>query len=86
MKHLKVGLRIWIAISSIFGFLAGWVMLGHSPKPAQAAQAVSVEVQPVALPTLAPLPDFSQPNAAIQPLQPMPQTSFFMPRLRTGGS
>jgi hypothetical protein len=86
MKHLKVALRIWIAISSLFGFLGGWILLGHSPKPVQMAQAVSMAMQPAALPTLPPLPDFSQPGAVVQPLQALPQASFFSPRLRTGGS
>jgi hypothetical protein len=86
MKHLKVGLRIWIAISSIAGFLGGWVMLAHSPKPAQPAQQVSVLVQPVNLPPLPPMTSFTQQSSAFQPLPSLPQSSFFTPRLRTGGS
>jgi len=85
MKHLKVGLRIWIALCSLAGFLTGWAMLAHSPKPAPAAQTASLE-QPVQLPALPPMPSFSQTGSNFQPLPLQPQTSFAMPRLRTGGS
>jgi hypothetical protein len=33
MKPLKISLRFWILISSIFSFLAGWAMFSHAGKP-----------------------------------------------------
>jgi hypothetical protein len=90
MKNFKIGLRIWIAFSSMFGFLAGWVMLAHSPKPVPPTQIASVP-QPIDLRALPPLPSISQPGLNVQPLTlqtitPLPQTSLSRPRLRTGGS
>ena len=85
MKNTKYGLRIWLAMSSVVGFLGGWALLAHSPKPAQPAQAAPVvEITP--LPTLAPLPSFRQRSQGFQQLPAMPQTRGFMPRLRSGGS
>jgi hypothetical protein len=85
MKHLKSLLRIWIAFCSLVGFLGGWAMLAHSPKPAQAAQTSAIG-QTAGLPPLPPMPSFSQTGANFQPVPFQPQTSFLMPRLRTGGS
>jgi hypothetical protein len=41
MKLVKIGLRIWIALGSIVGFLGGWVLLAHAPKPASFLPAAS---------------------------------------------
>lgn len=34
MKPLKIGLRVWIAITSLLSFLGGWAIFSHSGKPA----------------------------------------------------
>jgi hypothetical protein len=91
MKHLKSLLRIWIAFCSLVGFFAGWVMLAHSPKPVQAAQSAvfgqsSTGGQAGQLAPLPPMPNFSQAGSNFQPVPFQPQTSFALPRLRTGGS
>ncbi|MBI3738605.1 MAG: hypothetical protein HY258_06135 [Chloroflexi bacterium] len=52
MKLLKFGLRFWIALTSVFSFMVGWVMIAHSPKPVQSSSASS---SISALPTLTPL-------------------------------
>ena len=49
MNTLKNILRWWLSLASIMGFLGGWAMLAHAPKPVPADQIP-------ALPTLAPLP------------------------------
>ncbi len=85
MKYTKLGLRIWLALSSVAGFLGGWALLAHSPKPAQPIQnQPMVEITP--LPTLAPLPSFNQRNQGFQQLPSVSQNQGFRPRLRTGGS
>jgi hypothetical protein len=33
MKPLKISLRFWILITSIFSFLAGWGLFSHAGKP-----------------------------------------------------
>jgi hypothetical protein len=88
MKHFKSIIRIWIALCSLAGFFGGWAMLAHSPKPAQVAagrQAVAASGA-LSLPPLPPMPSFSQAQANFQPIPFQPQTSFALPRLRTGGS
>jgi len=85
MNNFKIGLRVWIAISSMVGFLGGWALLAHSPKPAQPTQPAAV-VQQVDLPPLPPMPSFNMQNTNFQPLPVVPQTNFSLPRLRTGGS
>ncbi len=86
MKTLKRWLRVLIASSSIAGFLAGWAMLAHSGKPAQAApmQPVPAIVAPAPLN----LPGLSSGNGmGLQPLAPLPQQQLIPQfRLRTGGS
>jgi hypothetical protein len=89
MKNGKFGFRAYIAAGSVIGFLGGWALLAHSPKPApmvsQAGPAATVEP----LPTLAPLPPMGQLSAPSQSFRLAPsfsQTSAFRPRFRTGGS
>jgi hypothetical protein len=50
MKPFKLGLRIWITVSSVLIFLTSWVIFGHSPKP------ISLQAYVTPLPTLEPLP------------------------------
>jgi hypothetical protein len=92
MKFLKLGLRLWITIASLFSFIVGWIMLGHSPKPVQASSSSNSVVAP--LPTLAPLPPLNSDNGINvqnQQLffdnQSQPQPSFRpRPFFSTGGS
>jgi hypothetical protein len=88
MKNYKSIIRIWIALCSLAGFFGGWAMLAHSPKPMQATagREAAAANQTVQLPPLPPMPSFSQTGANFQPIPFQPQTSFAMPRLRTGGS
>jgi hypothetical protein len=71
MKTTKNGLRIWIASASVVSFMGGWSLLAHAPKPA-------------------PLPQLNGSGSTqvqnLQPLQTMPQTQSFFPRMRTSGS
>jgi hypothetical protein len=90
MKFLKNGIRTWVAITSITGFLGGWAVFAHTEKPvtntAQQQPPAQIQVQP--LPTLPPIPPMNQPIQQIQPIQPiqpMPQINTFS-RMRTGGS
>ncbi len=53
MKILKLSLRLWISIASLFSFMVGWIMLAHSPKPSQPSASPQSVVTP--LPTLEPL-------------------------------
>jgi hypothetical protein len=102
MKPLKLGLRIWIALSSLVAFLGGWAFFSHSNKPvplvadqngsgSSSTQQDPQTLQP--LPTLQPVPSFDQlSNSSSFQAQPLQQPSFSSifsnasPRLRTRGS
>jgi hypothetical protein len=97
IKPMKIGLRIWIAITAAVSFLTGWAMLAHSAKPVSASAATSTTgsaAGPLSLPTLAPVPPLSsftsggsQPAQNLQPLQIQPSSPFASsPALRTRGS
>ena len=88
MKVLKFGLRFWITIASVASFAIGWIMLVHSPKPAQLQFSFN---NASAAPTLEPLPPLfgsggtntqNQSLFSIQPRQRFGNNPFF----RTGGS
>lgn len=85
MKIVKFGLRFWITLGSVFSFMFGWAIFGHSLKPAQPVS------QTASLPTLEPLPPLdltgSDPGISFQHSQPSSfAQSFFRPRFMTGGS
>ena len=88
MKLFRKLLRYWIAFASIISFLAGWVILAHSPKPVQAASA-----QPsVTLPNLPPIQAYGNDgsnnglNFFSNSAPSSPQSSTGFPILRTRGS
>ena len=88
MKPFKNFLRYWFAITSVLSFLAGWVILAHSPKPVQ--PTTSVNSAP--LPTLPPIQSFGNGNNngfgffSTNNSQTNSQPSLGFPRMRTGGS
>ncbi len=92
MKLLKFGLRFWIALTSVFSFFAGWVMLAHAPKPAQPVSVKAVFITP--MPTLAPLQPLNLTNTNNNNIVQMPQFSVQQqpsiftqaPSFSTGGS
>ena len=102
MKSLKLGLRIWIGITSIISFLGGWALLSHSGKPVALfpstgsnVQAASPAQQPAG--ALAPIPSLDSliqgsqsagNNSALQPLPSLQQGAprSFFPRMTTRGS
>lgn len=66
MKPVKISLRIWIAITSLASFLAGWIIFSHAGKPAPLFSSTSSnDTQPTVsttidpLPTLAPIPSLN---------------------------
>jgi hypothetical protein len=88
MKFLKNGLRTWVAITSVAGFLGGWAVFAHAEKPVSntTPQPVQQQIEVAPLPTLPAIPSLDQPIQQIQPIQPMPQINTFSRRMRTGGS
>lgn len=87
MKWYKTGLRGLITAGSIAGFLGGWALFAHSPKPVDAqSQSQPNPVQPVEIPQLQPIPSLGGFDNNVQAFPSAPQTGFFRPRMRTGGS
>jgi hypothetical protein len=93
MKILKLGLRFWITLTSIFSFLVGWILLAHAPKPTSNSNtSASPVVAP--LPTLEPLQPLGSDNSSLQNQQPsfnfvQPQQQLQFrnrPAFSTGGS
>jgi len=85
---LKFILRIWITLTSISSFVAGWILLAHSPKPVQNTQTAGASNQ-TSLEPLAPLSGLSESDGNQSPLFFSPQPQFRMsssPFFRTGGS
>jgi len=91
MKLLKLGLRFWITLTSIFSFLTGWILLAHAPKPTASSNS-SVPPVVTPLPTLEPLQPLSgsdNNNSQNQPAFNFVQLQFQFrnrPSFSTGGS
>ena len=88
MKIFKNILRWWLSLASIFGFLGGWIMLAHAPKPVSASQSVANN-SAIKLPALEPLPPLgsvNDSNAETQFFAPQDQQRSQMPIFVTGGS
>jgi len=101
MKTFKNMLRLWISITSVFGFFGAWSMLAQSFKPVSQVQPFSATAFPtlVALPPINSINPISQSNINMQvatmvptpiPMpMPMPQQQsqpVFRRLLRTGAS
>ena len=67
MKLLKVGLRFWITLASLFSFIGGWIMLVHAPKPDQSTSLNTALA--AAPPTLEPLPPLASSSGGGDSLQ-----------------
>jgi hypothetical protein len=80
MKNLKLGLRVWIAVTSLLSFLGGWAILSHADKPAAlfADQTITlpdpIEQSQALLPPLEPIPSLEDLTVAGS-LQPLPSLS-----------
>lgn len=97
MKLIKLGIRFWVTIVSVFSFLGGWILLVHAPKPFQGSSSQPSSGN-VPLPTLAPLPplssqgfdpnqnSFQQQQQPLFNVQPQPRSRGFSPFFSTGGS
>jgi hypothetical protein len=79
-------LRIWLTVSSLVGFVLGWIFLSQT---VEAATPTRVGNTSVNMPDIQAIPTLSTDSVnsnslrsfAFRPVQPS-----FLPRLRTGGS
>jgi hypothetical protein len=91
VRRIKNILRLWLAGVSLGGFLGGWVLLAHAPKPASSSSSSSSNAVVAPLPTLTPLPPLNANVGGDQFVQPAPslpsiRSRAFVPMLKTGGS
>jgi hypothetical protein len=85
MRITRLALRVWIATTSLAGFLGGWVLLAHAPKPAPLVMAAPASAE-ASLPPLPTLPALGEGSVQLQPLPTLPQNLGTFSRLRTRGS
>jgi hypothetical protein len=85
MKSLRPLLRLWIATTSLAGFLGGWMLLSHAPKPAPLVSQAPAMTQ-VSLPPLPDLPPLDGSAVRLQPLPSLQPGFGGVGRLRTRGS
>ena len=79
-------IRIWLTISSVIGFVAGWISLSHTVEAKTVTQVgnTTLEMPAIqAIPTLSSSGPSSVQTFSINPN--LPQQSF-APSFRTGGS
>jgi hypothetical protein len=81
MKIIKIGMRIWLAITSVALFAASWIALAHAPKPVQFTAA-----DLPAMPALPPVPSLQQAMNSREFREGLTITQRPVARLRTRGS
>jgi hypothetical protein len=81
------GLQMIMTAASLVGFLGGWALLGHAPKPGAVAQTVPVTLTTESS-TRALRPSQLQASSSLLqlPAQSIPSSQSTGLRLRTGGS
>lgn len=91
-KTMKNTFRLWITMTSVAGFLGGWAILAHAPKPAPLLSIPAASVQESTGSDLAPLPTLALVPSLdnLSQLQALPSAPQIiqrqMPRFRTRGS
>jgi hypothetical protein len=81
------GLQMIMTAASLIGFLGGWALLGHAPKPGTVAQTVSINTASASSSTpLRPSQLLSSGSFLQLPAQSISTGQSAGLRLRTGGS
>ncbi len=80
MKKFKNGLHVLITAVSMLGFLGGWAVLAHSPKPIQPQASLAP------LPALAPVQAFNDSSSGLQIASPRHRNSSSLSAFTTRGS
>lgn len=81
-------LRIWLTISSMIGFVAGWIFLSHTVETEIVTHVGSTTVD---MPDIQPIQTLNTEGSGVNNVQtfsinPNPPQSSFSPGFRTGGS
>jgi hypothetical protein len=88
MKPFKIFIRYWFAITSVLSFIAGWIILAHSPKPVQPTSANNSNVPQSIFPPAQTFGNGSSNGFGLFSTGPQSnlQSGQSFPRMRTGGS
>jgi len=89
MSTYRKFLRSWLTVSSLLGFLLGWVLVSHTAEPeatitTSEGQTLTVEMPPI--PSVENLAATSVGTNGIQTFTFNQSQSSLTPRMRTGGS
>ena len=78
-------LRLWLTISSVIGFIVGWIFLSHDVDSERVTHVGSTAVE---MPTIQPIPTLNADSITGQPfsINPNPPQQLFSSSFRTGGS
>jgi hypothetical protein len=79
-------LRLWLTISSVIGFVAGWTFLSHTVEAKTVTQIGNTTIQ---MPDIQAMPTLSSSRSnSVQSfsINPNPAQQSFGPSFRTGGS
>jgi hypothetical protein len=79
-------IRIWLTISSVVGFVAGWIFLSHTVEAGTVTRIGNITV---AMPAIQALPTLGSPgpgSVRTFTINPNPPQQSFAPGFRTGGS
>lgn len=81
-------LRIWLTISSVIGFVAGWIFLSHTVETEKVTQVGNTRVE---MPDIQTIPTLSTQGSGLNngqtfSINPNPPQQSFSPGFRTGGS
>jgi len=89
MSIYRKFLRSWLTVSSLLGFLLGWILITHTDEPETTittteGQTLTIEMPPI--PSVENLAASSVDTNGVQTFTFSQSQSSFTPRMRTGGS
>ena len=81
-------LRVWLTISSVIGFIAGWIFLSHTVDTETVTHVGSTTVN---MPDIQPIPTLNTQGSGVNKVRTFsinlnPPQQSFSPGFRTGGS
>ena len=79
-------LRIWLTISRVIGFVAGWIFLSHTVETEKVTQIGNTTIDMPAIQAIPTVNSGGINNGQTFSINPSPPQQAFSPGFRTGGS
>ena len=79
-------IQIWLTITSVIGFLVGWIFLSHTVEAKTVTQVGSTTVEMPAIQAIPTLNSQGSGSNNVQTFSVNPPQQSFAPAFRTGGS